>query len=228
MLNYKWILIAIGILLILLIVYKKKDTIKNWFYGKKNIETQPILQEVNLKPPPSFSNTEPPTQNEYVVLEIASSPEEGKEIILGELVLKLYDDVCPRTCENFRALSRIEYKGCVFHRLIPGFMIQGGDYENSNGTGGSSIWGPKFPDENLSLKHSKRGILAMANSGKDTNGSQFYVTFAPAPHLDGKHVVFGEVVSGFELLDIIEKMPTNQNDEPEQLLYIRNTYTTKG
>lgn len=111
----------------------------------------------------------------------------------------------------------------MIHRLIQGFMLQSGDYQNSNGTGGSSIWGPKFPDENFILKHNKRGILSMANSGPDTNSSQFFITFGPTPHLDGKHVVFGEVVKGLEILDIIEKMPTNQNDEPQQLLYIRTT-----
>jgi len=231
--NYKWILIGLGILLILLIVYKKKDTILKWF-GKKPEEQQNLLKPQNdykrekvKNEYKNDSNNElaVPTE-EYVVLEIASSPEEDKEIILGEIFIKLHDNVCPRTCENFRSLAKIEYKGCVFHRLIPGFMIQGGDYENSNGTGGASTFGPKFPDENFILKHNKRGVLAMANSGPDTNGSQFYIIFNQTPHLDGKHVVFGEIVKGLEILDIIENMPTNQNDKPEQLLYIRNTRVT--
>ena len=221
----KWILIAIGILLILIIIYKKRKTIMGWFgNGKKEkIEDEP-QEPQNINEQYSNYYEEPPKKKEeYVVLEIASSPSEDKEIILGELVIKLHDDICPRTCENFRSLSKIEYKGCVIHRLIQGFMLQSGDYQNSNGTGGSSIWGPKFPDENFILKHNKRGILSMANSGPDTNSSQFFITFGPTPHLDGKHVVFGEVVKGFDVLDIIEKMPTNQNDEPQQLLYIRTT-----
>lgn len=221
----KWILIAIGILLILIIIYKKRKTIMGWFgNGKKEkIEDEP-QESQNINEQYSNYYEEPPKKKEeYVVLEIASSPSEDKEIILGELVIKLHDDICPRTCENFRSLSKIEYKGCVIHRLIQGFMLQSGDYQNSNGTGGSSIWGPKFPDENFILKHNKRGILSMANSGPDTNSSQFFITFGPTPHLDGKHVVFGEVVKGLEILDIIEKMPTNQNDEPQQLLYIRTT-----
>jgi len=221
----KWILIAIGILLILIIIYKKRKTIMGWFgNGKKEkIEDEP-QEPQNIQEQYSNYYEEPPKKKEeYVVLEIASSPSEDKEIILGELVIKLHDDICPRTCENFKSLSKIEYKGCVIHRLIQGFMLQSGDYENSNGTGGSSIWGPKFPDENFILKHNKRGILSMANSGPDTNSSQFFITFGPTPHLDGKHVVFGEVVKGLEILDIIEKMPTNQNDEPQQLLYIRTT-----
>lgn len=221
----KWILIAIGILLILIIIYKKRKTIMGWFgNGKKEkIEDEP-QEPQNINEQYSNYYEEPPKKKEeYVVLEIASSPSEDKEIILGELVIKLHDDICPRTCENFRSLSKIEYKGCVIHRLIQGFMLQSGDYQNSNGTGGSSIWGPKFPDENFILKHNKRGILSMANSGPDTNSSQFFITFGPTPHLDGKHVVFGEVVKGLEILDVIEKMPTNQNDEPQQLLYIRTT-----
>lgn len=226
----KWIILAIGILLILILVYKKRDVILGWFGKNKKIEpsNEPLLYK-NLERPksnPDLYNEPAEPPEEYVVLEIASSPEKNKEMVLGELYIKLHDDICPRTCENFRSLSKIEFKGCPFHRLIKGFMIQGGDFTNQNGTGGESIWGPKFPDENFILKHNKRGVLAMANSGKDTNGSQFYITFAPSQHLDGKHVVFGEVVKGIEILDIMEKMPTDENDEPKQLLYIRNTRIT--
>jgi len=229
--NYKWIILAIGILLILLIVYKKKNTIMGWLGMGKKIKTDSELPNPtqNIQRYEQFQNDEPPeNEEEYIVLEIAISPEENKEKVVGELFVKLHDDICPKTCENFRALSKIEYKGCVMHRLIKGFMVQTGDYENHNGTGGKSIWGPKFPDENFILKHDKRGVLAMANSGENTNGSQFYVTFAPTPHLDGKHVVFGEVVKGFEVLDAIENMNTNQSDEPVQLLYIRNTRVTNN
>lgn len=224
--DYKWIIIGIGILLILLIVYKKRNSILNLFgFGKKTKEIeQPIQPIAEEKPPP------PPNipLEEYVVLNICSSPEEGKEIQIGDIYIKLYDDICPKTCENFKALSKIEYKSCVIHRLIKGFMMQTGDYENADGTGGSSIYGKKFPDENFTLKHTKRGMLSMANSGPNTNGSQFFITFDETPHLDGKHVVFGEVIKGFDVLDIIENMPTNGKDEPEQLLYIATTRITNN
>lgn len=224
--NYKWILIGVGILLILLLVYKKRNAIMSWF-GKKPVETQPLLREEKQYQKEIVNNDGTKPGEEYVVLEIASSPEEGKEIILGELFVKLHDDICPRSCENFRSLAKIEYKGCVIHRLIKGFMVQMGDYENSNGTGGKSIWGPKFPDENFILKN-KKYTLSLANSGPDTNGSQFFINFADNKFLDGKHVVFGEVIKGFDILDVMENMPTNETDEPVQLLYIRNTRFTNS
>lgn len=220
--DYKWILIGLGILLVLILIYSKRKTIMGWF-GKKseNVETQPkkyLNKEVPLQ--------DDTGQEDYIGLLIASSPEEGKEIELGEIIVKLYDDVCPRTCENFRSLAKIEYKGCPIHRVVPGFAVQFGDYENGNGTGGDSIFGKTFPDESFELKHNKRGVLSMANKGPNTNGSQVFFTFAPQPHLDGKHVVFGEIVKGFDVLDVIENQPINDNDEPVQLLYVKNTRTT--
>jgi len=226
--DYKWILLGLGILLILIILYKKRHSILNFFGVKSpklpNVQNQEIAKEI----PPDISQQPQQPPEEYIVLNICSSPEEGKEIEIGDIYVKLYDDICPKTCDNFKSLAKIEYKGCVIHRLIKGFMLQTGDYENANGTGGASIYGKKFPDENFTLKHSKRGILSMANSGPDTNGSQFFITFDETPHLDGKHVVFGEVVKGFNILDIIENMPTNAKDEPEQLLYIATTRITNN
>ncbi|CAF0880732.1 unnamed protein product [Rotaria sordida] len=122
----------------------------------------------------------------------------------GRLVMELFRHVLPRTAQNFLSLTLNEhgfgYRLSYFHRIIPGFMAQAGDFEKSNGTGGYSIYGEKFDDEGFPYQHDRAGLLSMANSGPNTNGSQFFVTFAPCPHLDNKHVVFGQVIQGFHLL----------------------------
>ncbi|KAK7939547.1 hypothetical protein WMY93_002873 [Mugilogobius chulae] len=147
-------------------------------------------------------------------------------VFVGRVVVELFSDICPKTCENFRCLCTgergvgkgtqkpLHYKGCLFHRIVKDFMIQGGDFSEGNGRGGESIYGGFFEDESFAVKHNKEYLLSMANRGKDTNGSQFFITTKPTPHLDGVHVVFGHVISGQEVVQTMENQKTDPNSKP--------------
>ena len=158
--------------------------------------------------------------SEYVELVIAREENSNKHI-LGKVLIRLHTDRVPNTCENFRQLiAGRRYNKCPFHRVIQGFMIQGGDITKGDGTGGDSIFGPTFPDENLEFAHERPGLLSMANAGPDTNNSQFFITTVATPHLDGKHVVFGEVIEGMEFVYSVEREMTDGNDRPLRHCYI--------
>ncbi|RKO91868.1 cyclophilin-like domain-containing protein, partial [Blyttiomyces helicus] len=151
------------------------------------------------------------------------------------IVFELFADEVPRTAENFRALCTgergrsstssnvLHYKNSPFHRVVAGFMIQGGDFTNGDGTGGESIYGGMFEDEGgFKRKHTREHLLSMANRGVNTNGSQFFITACPTPHLDGKHVVFGRVIGGADVVRKIEALPTDKKDRPHDRVVVTN------
>ena len=149
----------------------------------------------------------------------------------GRIVFGLFGETVPKTAENFRALctgekgvgnagKALHFKNSVFHRIIPGFMAQGGDFTNGDGRGGESIYGSRFNDENFKLKHTKPNLLSMANAGPNTNGSQFFITFKETPWLDGRHVVFGEVIGGQDIVNELEKIGTGSGSTKKKAVIV--------
>ncbi|NXS48496.1 PPIL6 protein, partial [Balaeniceps rex] len=166
----------------------------------------------------------------FVYLEIAI-----EEQPVGRLLFELFSDACPRTCDNFRALCvggaksscdgrELTYKNSLFHRLVKNGWIQGGDIITGKGDGGESIYGSTFEDESFSVRHKGRGVLGMANKGRHSNGSQFYITLQPAPYLDKKYVAFGQLIEGTEVLQRLEAIPT-YNERPTVACKIINCGT---
>ena len=173
----------------------------------------------------SHPSSTPANPRVYFDIEIDKKP-------AGRVQFELFKNVVPMTAENFRALctgekgksqssfKALHFKNSIFHRIIPNFMAQGGDFTRFNGTGGESIYGLKFKDENFKLSHNQPFLLSMANAGRNTNGSQFFITFTQTPHLNGKHVVFGWVEKGHDIIKRMERIPRDREDHPRQRISI--------
>ena len=225
-------------LVVILIIFFSYLAYKNFNGGSKNEKDFEEIKKITRKKrnynslKSKIDNKPKENEKENIKLEIKErnlimTIEINGHPNLYNLELELFDDIVPLTCKNFRTLStkgvnNKSYKNSIFHRVIKNFMIQGGDIINQDGTGSISIFGQQFEDENFQLKHTSKGLLSMANSGPNTNGSQFFITTEVTPHLDNKHVVFGKVVKGYDIIEKIENLATDANDKPYQVVRIVN------
>ncbi|KAL8532054.1 hypothetical protein ACS0TY_008601 [Phlomoides rotata] len=212
-----WILVLFGTLALILNRLSDPGVSSE----EKSIRDKTLASEVG-----TVEDVDQVTHQVYFDIEINGKP-------TGRIVIGLFGKTVPRTVENFRALCTgekgigssgkpLHFKGSKFHRIIPSFMIQGGDFTRGDGRGGESIYGDKFPDENFKLKHTGPGDLSMANSGSDTNGSQFFITTVKTSWLDGHHVVFGKVLSGMDVVQKIEAKGT-QSGTPKTTVIISDS-----
>ena len=223
--NYKTIIIAIVITII--IAGGGYLAWKYYFKSKPKMLTdsvKPLDKPLDLSTNSQveeFINFEDTSTNPYFDIN-------QDDKLLGRVVFQLFDEDVPLTCKNFRYLVSQSmfkkdipsYQNVPFHRVIKDFMIQSGDITKGDGTGGMSIYGEKFADENLTLEHNQEGLLSMANSGPDTNNSQFFITTKKTPWLDNKHVVFGIVLTGYDIITNIENTEVDDNDKPVSNIYI--------
>ena len=195
-----------------------------YFFVKKKIENNNVNEEFSNSPNVTYNETNQQQKpinyediNLYPYFDIKIGDEE-----VGRITFQLFDEEVPKTCKNFRFLCSLglfkkdkpSYQDTNFHRIIKDFMIQGGDITRGDGTGGYSIYGEHFEDENFNLTHNQPGMLSMANAGANTNNSQFFITTKKTPWLDNKHVVFGIIISGFDIVKKMEQIETDDNDKP--------------
>ena len=206
-----------------LIEKKEKEMNSKRKKYSRGLFSQNLYEDKVLPVKPVSPPEEQNKDNPVVFLDIKIGDKEAKRV-----EIELFKDKVPKTCENFRCLctgekdEKMHYKGTIFHRVIKNFMIQGGDFEKGNGTGGSSIYGKKFDDENFFYSHSREGLLSMANSGVNTNGSQFFITLKDTTWLDKKHVVFGKVLKGMDVVKEVEAVETDKQDKPLTRVVIEN------
>ena len=213
-------LLVLSILIYFIYKYYYNKHNKNYLLQNKSLDNISKNEDNIDLDAEKYNDT---TSTPYFDIEIDNKP-------VGRIVMQLFDETVPKTCKNFRFLCHKGfYNNCHFHRVIKDFMIQGGDFIYNNGTGGYSIYGETFKDENFELKHNQQGLLSMANSGKDTNGSQFFIITNKkgTPWLDDKHVVFGIILKGYDIVKKIDNIDVNNDDKPEVSCIIKKSGTIK-